>query len=277
MFNPIKPSLYELLVSEGGNSSSAMAGTQDVTNSGVQECSPNPVAATTSESEKTSSATLTVSVETNRSASPTIVGDETRPTSPDETCVQGTSKEPCISFEKDYIPSVNPHALASSLVQDRLAKGHNRAELLEEQFRLRERAITTPMPTTTETRMQQPTVDDDENKKNGEIENDQPLPGLRSGGHICWETTQPVNPSNPAYLFHTMVILNLEENPVTGTTRRGIRSRFPLHANGSASTMTGGTTHAGASAGAATAGCAVTAGTGPRKVGKVKSAHGPVM
>ncbi|KAK1775313.1 hypothetical protein QBC45DRAFT_422450 [Copromyces sp. CBS 386.78] len=217
--NTIKPSLYQNMPSEGGNSTFTMipnpqprtTKTMTTTTTGACQQRPPTPPATTPVAEATFSTATTV------------VGDETLPPTPAETLVNDTPfptpeeteepeepeepKEPCISFEKDFDPKANMHDLARRLVKDRLAQGFDRPELLKEQLALRDKA-----------KVRQASCLEHDAEQDEEQDKPLPDPFLN---HVVPDVR------SDEFRFYTAIILTLEDNPIMSTSRRGIRSRFP--------------------------------------------------
>ncbi|CCC07659.1 hypothetical protein SMACR_01227 [Sordaria macrospora] len=205
--NTIQPSLYQNLLSQGGNSTFTMienAPAQPKTRTGGYHCPPIP-GLTLVAPEQTFSTTTTVVGD--GTLPPTLPGslpptssdtvvDETQSTSLSEE--PETPKEPCISFEKDFDPNANMHDLARRLVQDRLNLGLDHSELLIEALVLRKKA-------------------QDRRFLEQKGPDDGPLAGI-------WTVVPDVR--SDEYCFYTAIILTLEHNPVVSTTRKGTRSLF---------------------------------------------------
>ncbi|KAK3497688.1 uncharacterized protein B0T23DRAFT_90616 [Neurospora hispaniola] len=195
MFGTTPPSLYHHMPSKSGNSSFAMTEYDHPTPRGSEQSPPTP--ATTPEAEQTLSTTPTVVAELTPSTTPTFVSEEILPSTL-ETPIDETPKEPCISFEQDFDPTANMHDQARRLVQDRLAQGFDRSELLIEQLILREKAKVRQIP--------------------GHDDRDGPLSDI-------WRHAPDVQ--SPEFHFYTAIIFRLEQNPVLSTTRKGTPSQLP--------------------------------------------------
>ncbi|EGZ76538.1 hypothetical protein NEUTE2DRAFT_53605 [Neurospora tetrasperma FGSC 2509] len=184
MFGTTPPSLYHHMPSKSGNSSFAMTEYDHHTPRGSERSPPIP--ATTPEAERTLSTTPTVVAESTPSTTPTFVSEEILPSTP-ETPIDETPKEPCL-----------PIGRARRLVQDRLAQGFDRSELLIEQLILREKAKVRQIP--------------------GHDDRDGPLSDI-------WRHAPDVQ--SPEFHFYTAIIFRLEQNPVLSTTRKGTPSQLP--------------------------------------------------